>query len=517
MKNLLQNIEARLKAEISKRDNLFFLTELDMEECLGIVISTLYLYSRPSKSDDNRLSFTIIASAMGHAIRNHYKLKKDSALAVKAGAFFLYTFDLFEIVEVELKRGANNHATYFLDVKDDEAIRKLWSGLPKHVIQKLPSETPYAPWVTSLHATGAFLVKTGSKAVLKQITLEKTPLVFSCVNKMQATGWRINPEIFSVQKWALRHKASVFNNIWKILSHEAKASKLREVKTIFQIANRFVDKTFYHLYYMDFRSRIYPATAYLHEQGTDVAKGLIRRAEKKPLTKEGYYWLMIYLANCWAGIIEGYPLKTDKLPMNERYKWAVENEESFLQFATDPKSFTLWMDADAPWQFLSACYELAALRNWQFDNWGEGDLNDCFDNFDFPSDIVVYIDGTTNGLQHLTALTRDEVTATHVNLVPQNFPGDLYNYVGEQIWKDLQNDAEKLEELVKEECKTFIEDLLVLKKNVQKTVSKSDERAEALTLLREFKKEKEELANPACIIFWLKITKPSERRKIVKR
>lgn len=521
MNELIKSLAERLEVEVSKRDKLSFLFELDLNECFNIAVSTLYLYSRPQKTEDTKIIFTIIASAIGHNIRDHYKLKKDSSIAVRVGAFFLYSFELYGITLLELKPGVKEHANYVLTILDDEAIKKLWASIPKKTSGKLPSETPYEPWTSTLHSTGARLIKTGERSVLKDVNPENTPLIFECVNKMQRTGWRLDEEILKIQKLAIKQRAPVFDSIWKISDKESKTSKIREVKTIFQIAEQFIGKTFYHLYYLDFRSRFYPSTAYLHEQGSDVARGLLRRAEKKPMTREGFGWLMIHLANCWAGPIDKSKVKTDKLPLNERYSWALANEDSFLEFATDPQNSRLWMNADAPWQFLSACFELLKLRNWQYEFWVNNpdkiSMEARFKNYDFPSDLVCYIDGTTNGLQHLSALTRDEVTATHVNLIPQEAPGDLYNYIGAQIWSGLERASKLIPEDTRERASKFVETLIGLKRKVQESQPKTLERETALATLRAFKAKNMDINHDACIMFWLQITKASERRKIVKR
>jgi len=521
MKELLANLLIRRENEISSRDKLSFLFDLDLKVCLEVAVSTLYLYSRPQKSEEARIVFTVVASAIGHSIRDYFKLKKDSSVAVRTGAFFLYTFELFGITILELKPGANEHANYVLTVLNDDAIKKLWETLPRVSMAKMPSEVPFKEWSSAVHETGARLVKTGSKPVIKGLTPEKTPLVFECINRMQRTGWRVDEEVLRIQKLTLKQKAPVFNSIWKISDKEAYTSKMREVKTVFQIAERFVGKVFYHLYYLDFRSRFYPSTAYLHEQGSDVARGLLRRAEKKPMTREGFGWLMIHLANCWAGPIEKSVLKTDKLPLQDRYKWGLDNEEYLLNFALSPTKNKLWMEADSPWQFLSGCRELLALRNWQYEYWVANPdkiaENEMFENFEFPSDLVCYIDGTTNGLQHLVALTRDETTAAHVNLLPSEFPGDLYNYIGENIWRSLENAALEIPHDRRIAAENFVKTLMEMKSHIQTLSKQTPERAQAIVALAAFKAQHLDLNYEACISFWLKITKPSERRKIVKR
>jgi DNA-directed RNA polymerase len=328
--------------------------------------------------------------------------------------------------------GSKGHNSFIIQVLNDELIAALWEKLEITKVEKLPSLTPFAPWTTAKHATGPLMVKTQNKEVLNALTAETHPIVFDCINKAQEMGWTINNQLFPIAVWALRNKTQAFAEIWELTNAEAKATKLREAKSIINIAKRFLNLTFYHLYYFDFRGRKYPTTAYLHEQGSDLARGLIKRScAPEPIGFEGFRWLMIVIASNWAGTSDRPDkAKTDKIPMEERFKWAKAHEETFLGYAENPRSNDGWMKADKPWQFLAACIELFSMRVWQAER---GD----FDNYDYPSCFEGYFDGSNNGSQHLAALTRDEVTAPHVNLVPLDLPGDLYKYVGDHVWERL--------------------------------------------------------------------------------
>jgi hypothetical protein len=220
---------------------------LPLLEVLDIVISTTYLYTRPKKGlKKQAILLTEVICAIGHSVRGSYKLKKDSALAAKTGAFFLYSFEQLGMIQVALGSGGNGHGQYVIQVIDDEAIAKLWEPVTTNKLQKLPSETPYAPWVSTRHETGAMLVKTNDKGVLFTLRPETHPIVFTCINTAQEVGWTINKKIFDLHSWALRNKTAAFAEIWELANPEAKTTKLREVKAIGDIAKRFLTKTFYH-------------------------------------------------------------------------------------------------------------------------------------------------------------------------------------------------------------------------------------------------------------------------------
>ena len=265
------------------------------------------------------------------------------------------------------------------------------------------------------------------------------------------------------------------------------------------------------LYYYDFRGRKYPTTAYLHEQGSDLARGLLLRSDKKRIGKEGFFWLLVSIASNWAGDSgRDDKAKTDKIPLQDRFAWALDNEDILLSYAERPKVNQCWMKADKPWQFLAACIELMRFRIWQTE---QGD----FENYDYESHIEVYIDGSNNGSQHLSALTRDEITAPHVNLVPLDLPGDLYKYVGDHVWERLEGIVSRYTKEERLACEKFIDNLIELKKRINDSEQRSDARAELIAQIRAYKEDNQDLVNKSCPVFWLRITDPKHRRKIVKR
>lgn len=268
------------------------------------------------------------------------------------------------------------------------------------------------------------------------------------------------------------------------------------------------------LYTYDFRGRKYCSTAYLHEQGTDLSKGLIIYSRKKPITEQGFFWLMISIASNWAGSSGRLDnAKTDKIPLNDRVHWALDNEEILLSYAESPKVNQGWMKAEKPWQFLAACFELAHLRMWQENNKDEDD----YSPYGYASGLVVYVDGSNNGSQHLSALTRDEITAPHVNLVPADLPGDLYRYVADHVWLKLNEDLKLLSRETIDECNGVINEIITMKQDITKSAPKSEERKHLIEEMAIFRDMHRETIVKASPVFWGRIKDAKEKRKICKR
>jgi DNA-directed RNA polymerase len=219
--------------------------------------------------------------------------------------------------------------------------------------------------------------------------------------------------------------------------------------------------------------------------------------------------LCISIASNWAGDAgRSDGAKTDKIPLNDRVYWTLDNEEIILSYAVNPKVNQGWMSADKPWQFLAACNELLKVRKWEKD----GNVL-----YDYCSHLECFIDGSNNGSQHLTALTRDEVTAPHVNLVPLDLPGDLYKYVADHVWTDIANEVSLLSSAKKTEYDSVIDTLIDIKGQIAVAPMKSDRRKELIDEVIQYKKEHEKQVKACSPAYWIRITDSKHKRKIVKR
>jgi DNA-directed RNA polymerase len=117
----------------------------------------------------------------------------------------------------------------------------------------------------------------------------------------------------------------------------------------------------------------------------------------------------------------------------------------------------------------------------------------------------------------LAALTKDEATAPHVNLVPLDLPGDLYKYVGEHVWQHINETVETLPKDVVEDAETLIDNVIDLKKQINSAELRSDRRAELVDKIKKLKTEEDLLLGISAPVFWRRVTDLKHRRKIVKR
>ena len=266
----------------------------------------------------------------------------------------------------------------------------------------------------------------------RELSAIDMPEVYDAVNTIQEVPWKINRRVYDVARtiWdndlglagiprralppkpprkaicdtdpeadaAWRRKASKWHGMVKTLP-----AKINKARRSLDIAALYLDYTFYFPHTIDFRGRMYPMPVDLQPQGTDFARGLLTFAEGKPLGNTGVWWLAIQVANVWGH---------DKVSYDDRVSWVLRNEELFRGIATDPLAHREWMAAGIDnWQALAATFEWVRYLD-------EGE--------EMISSLPVRIDGTCNGIQHLSAMVRDEDGGASVNMIPSERPRDIY-------------------------------------------------------------------------------------------
>lgn len=284
-------------------------------------------------------------------------------------------------------------------------------------------------------------------AVVKSVynELDLTP-VYEAVNHIQNTAWAINTRVLDAAQEVLSWKRTVIKDFPCILgedppekphdidtNEEARlkyrkaafehyqkmdslGSRRRRVDSILSQGQKFRDdQAIYFPHNVDFRGRIY-ATTLLNPQGDDLMKGILQFSSGVPLGLEGGKWLAIHGANC-AGV--------DKVSFDERLAWVKAHEEVIINCARQPLDELFWTTVECPFGFLAFCFEYEGFL-------AEGE--------NFVSYIPVAFDGSCSGLQHFSAMLKDEIGGAAVNLVPAESPSDIYRMVAEKVVKQLEAD-----------------------------------------------------------------------------
>ena len=167
---------------------------------------------------------------------------------------------------------------------------------------------------------------------------------------------------------------------------------------------------------IDFRGRIY-GIPHFNFAREDRVRALFLFADGEPIGEEGLKWLKAHV----AGAAGGDPRKFGHY---DRIKWTEDNLERLCEVGRavlrrdDPATIAWDLPKDR-YQFLAACVELTQAID-------TGPT--------FKTRLPLMFDGSCSGLQHLCAMTRDEVGGQYVNLTPAFEPDDFYGRVAERVW-----------------------------------------------------------------------------------
>jgi DNA-directed RNA polymerase len=321
-------------------------------------------------------------------------------------------------------------------------------------------------------------MRKSSRQYLKELGNYDLSEEFKCVNALQRTPWRTNNRVIEVlrnvwdsgEEWAglpprndlalppypfdkepadlSEYEKEEFKN-WRkrrnsIYQFNAKSmSKRIQVERTVQLAEDYRKfEEFWFVWQLDFRGRKYPVESFMSPQVADWGKATIEFANGVTIdNEEEAEWLAIHGANTFG---------EDKISLKERVRWAYANEENIVRTAENPLDFLWWTEADKPFQFLAWVFEFYGwLRQ------GPG----------FVTHQPCAADGTCNGLQHLSAILRDERGGAAVNLTPSDLPKDIYTDVANETKRLVEADARSGNAMAKQ-CLEFGIDRKITKRPV---------------------------------------------------
>jgi DNA-directed RNA polymerase len=187
--------------------------------------------------------------------------------------------------------------------------------------------------------------------------------------------------------------------LWKVQMAEwyAKDSKRHSKKHALSLASRILatvqeETELYFVTYADYRGRIY-FRGTVHPQAHDSVKGCLEFAEGKQLGATGLFWLKAHVAAC-AGF--------DKADFPLRVQWTEQNWHWIERWIRAPLDSPA-PDPDTAFTFLAAAGALSEALAMP-------------DPTRYICHIPVAVDATCSGLQHFSALFRDEVGGRYTNL-----------------------------------------------------------------------------------------------------
>ena len=282
----------------------------------------------------------------------------------------------------------------------------------------MPTIIPPVQWKDlsggGYYKTPSILVKKNGENYINEdaYDIEHMPQVLSAVNSLQETSWRINQRVLDVIKncWSddsLREPLFL-DGVKKSLRIESELGIEARIDNCESLSSR----PFYFPYQLDFRGRVYAVPQLINTQGDDLTKAVLEFGDELETSDDSEYWIAIQMANSFG---------IDKLSLSQRYQWCQDNRKAIVSLAKSPQcEFDFWKSANEPWSFLAAAISWSQILDGAK-----------------TTALPVYVDGRCNGLQHLSAMSKDEDAAYAVNVARTDVPQDIYTKV-----------AKKLEELV---------------------------------------------------------------------
>ena len=269
--------------------------------------------------------------------------------------------------------------------------------------------------------------------------------MYTSVNNVQRVAWQINTQVLEVAQrlWdngRLPNYAEVPLQPYLENGHERpeelrawkfKQDKIRRINEANR-SKRLVHIKLLHLAKkysqwdkihfpcsIDYRGRLYYMPSHLHPQGNDLSRALLlfKRGEQI-MDDNDLERLLVHGANCWG--LKG--------SVDERIEWVRKHEGWILETAEDPYTNEWWTDASEPFGFLAFCFEYQRFTK---------------EGYGYVSHFPVRMDCTNNGMQILHLLLRDKELAHHCNLVPDQPPGDMYQYVADLVYERLKQESKE--------------------------------------------------------------------------
>lgn len=223
------------------------------------------------------------------------------------------------------------------------------------------------------------------------------------------TAWEVASRVMAGTPWVVPQGTLEFlrTDLGKELAQRSEPDESRRALIEGSYRRLATEAAIYLPIFMDFRGRTYTKPNVVTYQGGDLQKSLLVFPQG-PIADYGREALARHCGNLY-----GHGM--DKAPMAERLKWFEDAIEDYRG--------GIIHRADEPLQLFTAMNLISKGRSNQ---------------------VPCQIDGTCNGLQHLTALFRDETAAPFVNLAGStDKPSDIYGAIAARVKDRLQGLAEE--------------------------------------------------------------------------
>lgn len=290
---------------------------------------------------------------------------------------------------------------------------------------------------TSVDARGRYL--SGLAKPQKSMRIKVSDVTLRAANATQNTPYTINQDVFQLFMTLDDATCDVLAGVAELpsepnegesqrlfearrsnveLSNQAKRTSVAKLRAAATEALGF--ERFWFPVYLDFRARQYTVDYKgLGPQSTKTAKALLQLANGKALGANGLWWLYHELGNSMGW---------DKDLLDDKVAKAKALLPRMRGIVANPMSDTVWLEGDDPLKVYACMRDIVAAT-------------DSGKPEEFVSHLICYVDGSCNGMQHLSLMTRDEVGAAATNVIcPDAKRSDFYSVVGNRMLDALEDD-----------------------------------------------------------------------------
>lgn len=424
----------------------------------------------------------------------------------------LFTMDKAGLIYIRktMKKKGNRYVPYHTIFLKDEFLNLLPSLVAEDRTRLVSLDPLEPPRNWSDAVSGAFVVarvdKRRAELIRESGDLMDT-VAGRAFQRLQETPYAINEPMLQIIRQLIcvydaGHPTPLAFDTDK-LSKTAKSLMRSALITTLNIADAVGDSVFYTPMFFDFRGRMYKAVMSLNDQMDDANKSLLLIADRPALGENGAFYLFLHASNCWGN---------DKARLEDRVAFTKAHLDEWISYAEDPLNNTGWFKADAPFSFLAVCLELKNLREW---------VKAGYEVESFRSGIVVYFDGSNNGLQHMAAMLRDAHLGKLVNLTEEEENQDGYSYIASRLFHDFERELESIGATQLQELREAFATFRVLFDDYTAALEACEDVEEAKSIRNERKElylESKPIIKEYAAAHWVETAdSQKKRRKLVKR
>jgi hypothetical protein len=332
--------------------------------------------------------------------QNEFKNMDINEENIKLGDFFLSMLSSYPIIIFERtitrSKGSKKFDNATLKINDDY-INEIRNNLIVHP-NTLPMVCKPNEW--SYNSYGGFLTNIDLNddiitGVAHKHKMENRYSLYNAINYLNSIKFCINDSLLNF-----------LNNEGNYLITEVESDDELQRDITLRLANIYLNISFYLNCKADWRGRLYTESFFIDYQGSDLSSSLVNFYEGEPIDNNGKYYLYIHGAN------NHNENNISKSSFDNRINWVKDNYKKIINLDKE-----LILKAENKYTFAAFCLNMKEIHN-------------------NPNAIIkspVVLDATCNGIQHLAAILQDLELGTKVNLVPNEYPKDIYSELLEPI------------------------------------------------------------------------------------